>query len=145
MDISTKHANAVIAACRNVALQARLALLNANTVNAQIDFYPAGAWSTPGDTPSESVVASIPLASTAGTVDTDLFQIQLVVPIEAQVDGADPGTGTEVALARVLDGDGDWWADLTVSDESGSGEIKLVETLLLNGEYARLVSGVIQG
>lgn len=145
MDISTKHENAVIAACRIPALQARLALLNANTVNAQIDFYPAGAWSTPGDTPSESVVASIPLAATAGTVDTDLFQIQLTVPIEAQVDGADPVNGTEVALARVLDGDGDWWADLTVSNETGSGEIKLIETLLLNGEYARLVSALVQG
>lgn len=145
MDISTKHANAVIAACRIPALQARLALLDANTVNAQIDFYPAGAWSTPGDTPSASVVASIQLAATAGTVDTDLFQIQLTVPIEAQVDGADPVSGTEVALARVLDGDGDWWADLTVSDEAGSGEIKLVDTLLLNGEYARLASAVVQG
>lgn len=145
MDISTKHANAVIDACRIPALQARLALLNANTVNAQIDFYPAGAWSTPGDTPSASVVVSIPLASTAGIVDTDLFQIQLTVPIEAQIDGADPATGTEVALARVLDGDGDWWADLTVSDEAGSGEIKLVDTLLLNGEYSRLTSAVVQG
>lgn len=145
MDISTKHENAVIAACRLPALQARLALLNANTVNAQIDFYPAGAWVTPGDTPSASVVASIPLAVTAGTVDTDLFQIQLTVPIEAQIDGADPATGTEVALARVLDGDGDWWADLTVSDEAGSGEIKLINTLLLNGEYARLVTGIING
>lgn len=145
MDISTKHANAVIAACRIPALQARLALLDANTANAQIDFYPAGAWSTPGDTPSASVVASIPLASTAGTVDTDLFQIQLAVPIEAQIDGADPVSGTEVALARVLDGDGDWWADLTVSDEAGSGEIKLIDTLLMNGEYARLVSAVVQG
>lgn len=145
MDISTKHANAVIAACRIPALQARLALLDANTVNAQIDFYPAGAWITPGDTPSESIVVSVPLAATAGTVDADLFQIQLTVPIEAQVDGADPVNGTEVALARVLDGDGDWWADLTVSDEAGSGEIKLIETLLQNGEYARLVSGVVQG
>lgn len=145
MDISTKHANAVIAACRIPALQARLALLDANTANAQIDFYPAGAWSTPGDTPSESIVVSVPLAATAGTVDTDLFQIQLAVPIEAQIDGADPVSGTEVALARVLDGDGDWWADLTVSDEAGSGEIKLIDTLLMNGEYARLVSAVVQG
>lgn len=145
MDISTKHENAVIAACRIPALQARLALLDANSVNAQIDFYPAGAWSTPGDSPSAAVVASIPLASTAGTVDTDLFQIQLTVPIEAQIDGANPSTGTEVALARVLDGDGDWWADLTVSDEAGSGDVKLIETLLLNGEYARLTSAIIQG
>ncbi len=90
-------------------------------------------------------MVSVPLAATAGTVDADLFQIQLTVPIEAQVDGADPVNGTEVALARVLDGDGDWWADLTVSDEAGSGEIKLIETLLQNGEYARLVSGVVQG
>lgn len=145
MDISTKHANAVIAVCRIPALQARLALLDANTVNAQIDFYPAGAWSTPGDTPSASVVVSIPLASTAGTIDADLYKIQLTGPIEAQIDGADPVNGTAVALARVFDGDGDWWADLTVSDEAGSGNVKLVDTLLLNGEYARLVSATIQG
>ncbi len=145
MDISTKHVNAVMAACRIPALQARLALLDANTVNAQIDFYPAGAWSTPGDTPSVSSVVSIPLAATAGTVDTDLFQIQLTVPIEVQVDGADPSTGTEVALARVLDGDGDWWADLTVSNQTGSGEIKVKDTLLLNGSYCRMIGGVLDG
>lgn len=143
MDISTKHANAVIAACRIPALQARLALLDANSVNAKIDFYPAGAWSTPGDTPSASVVASIQLASTAGTVDTDLFQIQLTVPIEAQIDGANPSTGTEVALARILDGDGEWWADLSVSGEAGSGEIKVQDALATNGTYLRMISGVI--
>ena len=53
--------------------------------------------------------------------------------------------GPRVALARVLDGDGDWWADLTVSNQTGSGEIKVKDTLLLNGSYCRMIGGVLDG
>ena len=146
MDISTKHENAVIAACRIPALQARLALLELeNPDPAHIDFYSDPAPTTPGDAPTGDLVVSIPLASTAGTVDTDLFQIQLTVPLEAQIDGANPSTGTTVTWARMIDGDGDWWADLTVSDEAGSGEIQLQDVLLFNGAYCRMISAVMQG
>lgn len=145
MDISTKHDNAVIAACRIPALNARLALLEAqNPDSAQIDFYSAPR-PDPGDTPTGDLVVSLVLGATAGSVDTDLFQIQLTVPVEAQITGADAETGTMVTWARILDGDGDWFADVSVSDEAGAGEIKLQTTLLYNGAYCRLTSAILQG
>ncbi len=146
MDISTKHGDARLAACRIPALQASLALLELeNPDPAQIDFYSDPVPTTPGDAPTGDLVVSIPLSGTAGTVDTDLFQIQLTVPLEAQIDGADPATGSTVTWARIVDGDGDWFADVSVSDEAGSGEIKLQTTLLYNGAYCRLTSAVLQG
>ena len=145
MDISPKHAAAVIDACRIPALQARLELLDRNNPGpAHLDFYPDPR-PDPGATPTGSVVVSLDLAATAGVVDTDLFQIQLTVPLEAQITGADPATGTTVTWARLVDGDGDWFADLSVSDEAGSGETKLQTTLLYNGAYCRLTSAVFQG
>lgn len=146
MDISTKHENAVIAACRLPALSARLALLEAqNPDPAHIHFYAAPRADPPGTLPEDDPVVTLTVAASAGMVDEDLFQIQLTVPIEAQITGADPATGTTVTWAQIIDGDGDWFADVSVSDEAGSGEIKLQTTLLYNGAYARLSSFVIQG
>lgn len=146
MDISTKHSDARTAAARIPALNASLALLEAeNPDPAQIDFYSDPVPTTPGDTPTGDLVVSIPLNSSAGSVDADLFQIQLTAPFEAQITGANPSTGTSTTWARVIDGDGDWWADVSVSDESGSGEIKLQTTLLYNGAYCRITSAVFQG
>lgn len=145
MDISTKHADAVIAACRVPALQARLELLDRNNPDpAHIDLYPDPR-PDPGATPEGAVVVSIPLAATAGAVDTELFRVALTAPIEAQITGAAPSTGTTVTWGRVVDGDGDWWGDASVSAEAGAGEIKLVSTLLYNGAYARLTSAILQG
>ncbi len=146
MDLSTKHSDARIAACRIPALNASLALLELqNPDPAQIDFYTDPVPTTPGDTPTGDLVVTIPLGASAGSVDTDLFQIQLTVPIEAQITGANPATGSTVTWARILDGDGDWFADVSVSDEAGSGEIKLQTTLLYNGAYCRITSAVFQG
>lgn len=145
MNLSTKATNAQTAACRIPALTALLALLELQNPDlAHLDFYPDPR-PDPGATPTGSVVVSLDLAATAGVVDTDLFQIQLTVPLEAQITGADPATGTTVTWARVLDGAGAWFADVSVSDEAGSGEIKLQTTLLYNGAYCRLTSAIFQG
>lgn len=145
MDLSDKASDAQTAACRIPALTALLALLELQAPDlAHLDFYPAPR-PDPGDTPAGSVVVAVELAATAGEVDTDLFQIQLTVPLEAQITGADPANGATVTWARLVDGDGDWFADVSVSDEAGSGEIKLQTTLLYNGAYCRLTSAIFQG
>lgn len=145
MNLSTKASDAQTAACRIPALTALLALLELqNPDAAHLDFYPDPR-PDPGDTPAGSVVVAVELAATAGAVDTDLFQLQLTAPLEEQITGADPATGTTVTWARVVDGDGDWFADLSVSDEAGSGEIKLQTTLLYNGAYCRITSAIFQG
>lgn len=144
MDLSTKHSNARAAVCRVPALNASLTLLNKGTVNARIDLYAAPRPS-PGATPSGSVVVSMPLADVAGEVDEDLFQIQLAVPDEGQITGANEATGTEVTWARIVDGAGAWWGDASVSAEAGTGEIKLTNTTLYNGAFCRLISAIFQG
>lgn len=145
MDLSTKLTDARAAACRIPALNATLALLELqNPDPAQIDFYTTPRPAA-GGTPTGDLVVTIPLSASAGSVNTGLFQVQLTVPIEAQITGADPVNGSTVIWARVLDGDGDWFADASVSDEAGSGEIKLQTTLLYNGAYCRLTSAIFQG
>lgn len=145
MNLSTKATNAQTAACRIPALTALLALLELQNPDlAHLDFYPDPR-PDPGATPAGAVVVAVELAATAGTVNSGLFQIQLTVPLEEQITGADPEVGTDVTWARLVDGDGDWFADFSVSDEAGSGEIKLQTTLLYNGAYCRLTSAVFQG
>lgn len=144
MDRSTKHEDARLEACRIPALEASLALLDLNAA-AKIDFYPLPRPEIPGTTPEDAPVVSVPLAANAGTVNEELFQIQLTVPVEGQITGADPETGTEVGWAQIVDGDGDWWGDVSVSDEFGTGEIKLQTTTLYNGAFCRLTSAVFQG
>lgn len=146
MDLSAKHTAARVAACRIPALNASLALLELqNPDPAQIEFYTDPVPTVPGDAPTGDLVVTLPLSATAGSVDTDLFQIQLTVPLEAQITGADAVNGSTVTWARVLDGDGDWFADVSVSNEAGSGDIKLQTTLLYNGAYCRLTSAIFQG
>ena len=144
MDLSPKHSEARLEAQRLPALSASLALLVEDTTAATIALYGT-AKPPPGDPPGADPLAVFTLSSAAGTVDEDLYQIQLAVPIEAQITGADPETGTEALWGRVFDGAGDWWGDATVSDESGDGEIKLQTTALLNGAFCRITSGVFQG
>ncbi len=109
-----------------------------------------GGTATTGDELTFTTTAVAPLVAiamnaVAGTVNEGLFQIQLAVPVEGQITGADLGSGTETTWARIYDGSGDWWGDGSVSDEAGSGEIKLQTTLLYNGAFARLTSAVFQG
>lgn len=145
MDLSAKAIAAQTAACRIPALTALLALLDLqNPDMAHLDFYPDPR-PDPGATPAGSVVVAVELAATAGSVDSDLYQLQLTTPLEAQITGADPVDGTVVTWARLMDGDGDWCANLSVSDAAGSGEIKLQTTLLYNGAYCRIIDGVFQG
>jgi hypothetical protein len=144
MDLSTKHSDARIEAARVPALTASLALLTADPNPAQIEIYGT-ARPTPGDPPGGAPLVIIQMISPAGVVDDQDIEIDLVVPIEGQVTGADPDDGTVAVWARVVDGAGDWWADLSVSDEAGAGEIKLMQTLLFNGAWARIISAVVGG
>jgi len=145
MDLSTAHEAARTDACRLPALNASLGLLAQDTHLSKIELYSDPTPTSPGDAPTGDLVVTLTMTATAGTVDNELFQIQLDVPIESQITGADPTTGTTVTWARIYDGTGAWWADATVSDEAGVGEIKLQTTLLYNGAYCRLTSAIFQG
>jgi hypothetical protein len=159
MDISTTHDNARVTACRVPALQASLDLLAAAA--------PEGPFATialfgtakpaPGADPGGTPVVTIPLTEAAGSVVGDPgYQLQIAVPIEAQIDGADATLGTIPLWARIYSADASWWGDITVTVEGGGGEAQLVATglegdpavpvaRLYNGAFARLTSIIFQG
>lgn len=145
MAMSETHLDARLAACRIPALNTSNAMLNQDTEFSKIEIRSGVQPAAPEDTATGDLVVTITLGATPGTVDTDLFQIQLTVPIESQITGADPATGTTVTWARIFDGTGAVWYDASVSDEAGPGEIKLQTTLLYNGAFCRLTSAVFQG
>jgi len=144
MDLSPQHEAARSAACRLPALAATLALLAENAQVATIALYGT-ARPSPGDPPGADPLVLLSCSSRFGVIDEELFQIQMDVPIEAQVTGADPVDGTAALWGRVFDGSGDWAGDLSVSDSQGSGELKLISAVLYNGEFSRVQSGVFQG
>lgn len=144
MDISTIHQDARYEACRIPALKASLALLVKDTTNGEIQLW-SGTKPSPGGTPTGTLVVTIDMTDMAGTVNEPLYQLWLDVPLQAQILGADPANGTVVTWARIKDGSGNWWGDLTLSDEAGAGEVKLEDTLLYNGAFARITSGTVQG
>ena len=147
--IPAAHTAAVQQACRIPALDARLALLTTPASPPYIEFYAdpiPNPWdSGVPDDPAPTPIVTIPMAGAVGTVDEALFQIQFVVPVEGQVDGADPTTGTTVTWAVIYDGDGVVWGYGTVTDEAGDGHFKVQSTTALQGAFIRLLSGAVQG
>jgi len=163
MDQSPAQTTAVAEAVREPALLARLEMLvqGEATDPAQINLYD-GTQPDPGDTPTGDLIVSIPLTPTAGSVVDETVEevrsvrLELDAPIEGQVTGADASTGSVPAWGRILTPAGDWWADITVSVEGGTGELQLAATgqegdpladvaRLFNGAYARVSAFVIEG
>lgn len=131
MNLSLTHIAARTAAVRLPALQASLDLLDSGVGQARIDIRDA----------MDAVLVSIPIANGVGTIDTDLYQIILTAPIEAQID-----VDGDADHAVIYDNTGAVWADgVTVSDALGDGEIKLASTALQAGAFCRLTSAVFQG
>jgi len=154
MDLSPDHISARQLAVRIPALQASLARLVGDASNrSRIEYYGT-ARPVAGDPPGGAAIVVMPLSATAGTVHEPSYQLRIDAPIEAQVTGADPATGTVPIWARVYDPAGAWWGDVSVTAEGGGGDIQLVPTgsdggvpvaRYFNGAFARLSSFVFQG
>lgn len=131
MNLSAPHLAARDAAARLPALQASFDLLDAGAGQASIVIRDA----------ADAVLVTIPIAEGVGTIDAQTYQIILAVPIEAQI--ATAGTPDH---AIIYDNTGAVWADgVTVSDDAGTGEIKLASMSLQAGAFCRLTSAVLQG
>lgn len=131
MNLSAPHLAARDAAARLPALQASFDLLDAGAGQASIVIRDA----------ADTVLVTTPIAEGVGTIDTQTHQIILAVPIEAQI--ATAGTPDH---AIIYDNTGAVWADgVTVSDDAGTGEIKLASMSLQAGAFCRLTSAVFQG
>lgn len=130
MTPSPAHAAAVLAALRLPALIARQALLEAGAGNITIDLYPeSGA----------AVLASI-IQADPTALDPDGLRIVFTPGIEGII-----VAGGVATWGRIHARTGAAWADVTVSDVDGEGDIKLTSTSLGVGAFARLTSAVIQG
>lgn len=139
MDLSTAHTAARNAAARLPALQASFDLLDSGASAPYVELY-ATTRPAPGGDPGGSPLVTVPMANPPGTVNSELFRIVLTAPIEGQIDVA----GSPV-WARIYDGAAAWWADASVSDEAGSGEIKLQSLDLQFGAFVRITSAIFQG
>ncbi|MCK9988792.1 MAG: hypothetical protein AzoDbin1_05264 [Azoarcus sp.] len=139
MDLSTAHSAARDAAARLPALQASFNLLDSGAAGPYIELY-ATTRPAPGAAPGGSALVALTMSNPPGTVDGTLFRIALTVPIEGQI-----AVGGTPLWARIYDGAGGWWADASVSDEAGSGEIKLQTTTLVANAFVRITSAVFQG
>lgn len=91
------------------------------------------------DPDTGTLLATIPVPVAAISLNSGEFKIEVGV-VEGQVTEA--GTAES---ARIVDASGNWWADASVSDEEGEGDIQLQTVELLSGAFVRLTTGVFAG
>ena len=133
LTLSPDHDLARQEAARLPALQASHALLIASPGEAVVQLFE-------GTPDTGTLVAELAMPAESLEVDAPAFQIKTTAAVEGQV-----STAGIVDSARILDGAGAFWADATVTDEDGSGDIKLQTTDLQAGAFARITSAVFQG
>lgn len=138
MDLSPAHADARLQAQRPVAIEASHTQLEAGSGNIAIEIH-GGARPAPGADPGQPAAAVL-LVEAATVLDAGQHRIALPVPIEALIT-----TSTTATWARVLNRDGAWWADMDVSDDTGSAPLRLDTTALVAGGLVRLTHGMFQG
>ena len=133
LTLSPDHEAARTEAARLPALQASYGLLTAAPGPAKVQLFE-------GSPDTGTLIVTMDLPAESLTLDEPAKQIKNTAPIEGQavVAGA-------VDRARILDGAGSQWGDATVTDEAGSGDIKLQTTTLQAGGFARLTSAIFQG
>jgi len=133
LTLSTAHQAARQEAARLPALQASYTLLIAAPGEAVVQLFEGA----PG---TGTLIAELAMPADVLTLDAENVLIQTTAAIEGQVTTA--GTADN---ARILDGAGAYWADATVSDEAGSGDIKLQDNALQAGAFARITSAIFAG
>jgi len=133
LTLSPAHEAARQQAARLPALQESHARLIASPGESVVQLFE-------GSPDTGTLIAELQMAPAVLTLDAENVLIQTTAAIEGQA--TIEGT---VSSARILDGTGAWWADATVTDDEGNGNIKLQETTLQAGAFARITSAVFQG
>ncbi len=133
LTLSPAHEAARQQAARLPALQESHARLIASPGEAVVQLFE-------GSPDTGTLIAELSMPAGVLTLDTEQAQIKTTAAIEGQVT-----TAGLVDSARILDGTGAWWADATVTDENGSGDIKLQDDALQAGAFARITSATFQG
>ncbi|MBY6102293.1 hypothetical protein [Marinobacter nauticus] len=133
LTLSPAHEAARQEAARLPALQVSYARLIATPGDAVVQLFE-------GAPDTGTLIAELAMPADVVTLDAENVRIQTTAAIEGQVTTA--GTADN---ARILDGAGAWWADATVSDDNGAGDIKLQDNALQAGAFARITSATFQG
>ncbi|SCK61175.1 hypothetical protein VAR608DRAFT_6992 [Variovorax sp. HW608] len=116
-------------------LGAVINFLAIGTTNASVRIYD-GARPALGGTPTGNLLSTILLVEPIGEVADGLLT---VTPTgEALIE-----TSGQATWARIVNGDGALAWDCDVSDQNGTGELRLPSTTLYAGGYTRIVSGLL--
>jgi len=136
MDLAPDLVAARLAAARVAALQASYAQLENGPGAIRIELY-ADPRPAPGEAVSSAALAVIELA---GDCRIDGYRLILPTPGEGQIAVADI-----VTWGRIFGRVGNWFADVSVSDQSGNGEIKMDRADFMVGAFARLITAEFRG
>lgn len=116
-------------------LTGRLAYLDQGSGNARIRVY-SGSRPTPGGTPSGTLLFEIGLTKPAGVVASNALTLSA-----AATETLGLATGT-AAWGRVINGNGDWCIDGSVSEAGGGGEFIVSTVNVYFGGSVSLMSAV---
>jgi len=148
----------VLAAIAIPALAARLALL-AGTAEERATIRIYGTERpAPGEDPGGAHLVEIPFSERAGVLDEEAIEIVIDTPMEGQITGADPATGTVPLWGRVW-GPGpepEWWGDVSAGVVGSETEVQMAATTeegeppeptarMYQGAFSRIMSFVIDG
>jgi hypothetical protein len=114
-------------------LNGTLAFLDTGSAHARIRIYD-GTRPAPNGS-ATTLLVEIALDKPSGSVANN----QLTLASSDLPLNSNNGTAT---WARIINGNGDWVMDCDVSDQAGSGEIKLTQVQLYAGGKTQLISGV---
>ena len=98
---------------------------------------------TKSDVAGSTLLATITLAHPSGTVSGNILTFNCSPVLTATVAAGATATGKDATWARITDSAGSQVADLTVSNSSGSGDIKLSNVTLIAGGEVSISSATI--
>jgi hypothetical protein len=122
---------------KNARLSAVVAFLDTGAGVARVRIYP-GVRVLVGAVPNGGFLAELPLQKPSGSVLDGLLTLVPGDPVLNANSGV-------AAWARVVNGNGETAFDCDVSDTTGTGEIKIQNTVLFEGGETRMVSGTLGG
>ena len=122
---------------KNARLSAVVAFLDTGATVARVRIYP-GFRPLVGAEPNGGFLSELPLLKPSGSVQGGVLTLAPGAPVLNASSGV-------AAWARVVNGNGETAFDCDVSDLTGTGEIKIQNTVLFEGGETRMVSGILGG
>jgi hypothetical protein len=124
-------------ALRTARAQKIIDLINAGAGPGSMLFYTASQPAKGAAITSQILLGTCPFAEPAGTVTAG------VLTFAAMVDDSSADADGIAAWVRVLDGSGAFVMDMTVTDNAGTGPVKMSSTQVYAGGIIHVTSGVL--